>query len=105
MKNDFEEEKVIVAGDTEPSSDNQNLQQKQDRTVSIKHIQILDARNIQVGKTNGTMIATEALQKLGFFGKTPAVQPSAISHATGSGDVVAAVNAVIDALVILGIIA
>lgn len=39
-----------------------------------KNIQVLDARNIKVGLTTGTKIATGADQKLGFFGTTPVVQ-------------------------------
>ena len=48
---------------------------KSDRYLLEKHLQIADGRNVQVGKTTGTMIGTEATQKLGFFGNTPIVQP------------------------------
>lgn len=50
-----------------------------------KDIQILDLRNIQVGKTNGTKIGTETTQKIGFYGETPVVQAGAISAPTGGG--------------------
>lgn len=62
-----------------------NLRTLTDRTVSEKHLQILDARNIQVGKANGTMIGTEATQKLGFYGATPVVQATAIANPSGGG--------------------
>ena len=47
---------------------------KSDRYVFEKTLQIADGRKVQVGKGTGTMIATEATQKLGFFGATPVVQ-------------------------------
>ena len=47
---------------------------KTDRIIFDKNIQILDGRNIQTGRSNGTMIAEKADQKIGFFGKTPAIQ-------------------------------
>jgi hypothetical protein len=46
---------------------------------------ISDNTNIAVGSTNGTMIATSATQKLGFWGTTPIVQPT-------SGTVLAALK-------------
>jgi hypothetical protein len=49
-------------------------------TVAIEgNIQLLDGRNIMVGSTNGTKIGTSTAQKLGFFNKTPVVQPSALT--------------------------
>jgi hypothetical protein len=54
-----------------------------DRTIHEKHIQLLDARNIQFGRTNGTQIGTASDQKLGLWGVTPVVQPNAISAASG----------------------
>jgi hypothetical protein len=52
--------------------------------VFSKHIQLLDGRNIQTGKTTGTKIGTEAGQKLGFFAATPVVQqtPSSSNQVT-----------------------
>jgi len=49
--------------------------------VFSKHIRILDGRNIQTGRTTGTQIGTETSQKIGFFGKTPAVQQDSIAAA------------------------
>ena len=73
------------------------------KTVFEKHIQILDARHIQLGRTTGTKIGTEGGatgQKIGFYGTTPVVQPALIGDA--SGDDAAVVNAIIDLLQSLG---
>lgn len=57
-----------------------------------KHIQMFDGRNVQTGRTTGTIIATKGYgdesatdvgQKLGFFGVTPVVQPRSTGEATG----------------------
>ena len=48
--------------------------------VFSKHIQVLDGRNIQVGKTTGTKIGTETTQKIGFFGSTPIIKQTTISQ-------------------------
>lgn len=58
---------------------------KADRYVFDKNLQLLDARSIQFGKTNGTMIGTEATQKLGFLGTTPVVKQAAITSPIGGG--------------------
>ena len=88
-----------------------------DRFVSPKTIQILDGRNIIVGKTTGTKIGTEggaSGQKLGFFAKSPVTQPLAITAASAPGGVYnqtevasisTAVNAVRAALTALGLTA
>jgi len=47
-----------------------------DRFVFDKLLQILDGRNIQLGKTTGTKIGTETTQKLGFYNTTPIIQRS-----------------------------
>lgn len=47
---------------------------RSDRYTLDRLLQLSDGKNIQVGKTTGTIIGTEATQKLGFFGKTPIVQ-------------------------------
>lgn len=49
-----------------------------DRYIFYKNIQILNGRNIQVGKSTGTKIGIEATQKLAFYGEIPVVQASAI---------------------------
>lgn len=77
----------------------ENLEQKVDRTVSEKHIQMLDARNIQVGRKNGTMIGTAADQKLAFYGTTPIAKQSAITAPSGGSTVDANARAAIDAII------
>ena len=54
-----------------------------DRYIFSKHVQFLDGRNIQAGRTTGTKIGTAADQKIAFFGTTPITQQSAISAPTG----------------------
>lgn len=84
---------------------------KTDRFTFEKNIQILDARNIQLGRTNGTIIGTATDQKIGFFGKAPVVQQSTISDPSGGGsagvDTPArnAINSIIDLLQALGLMA
>lgn len=64
-----------------------------------------DAKNIAVGTTTGTKIATASTQKLSFFGVTPVVQPAAVADSTGAGDVVAQLNALLARMRSLGLIA
>ena len=40
------------------------------------NIQLLDGRNIILGSSSGTKIGTATTQKMGFFNKTPATQPT-----------------------------
>jgi hypothetical protein len=58
-----------------------------DRFLFSKTQQILDGRNIQLGRTTGTVIGTATDQKLGFFGKAPVAQQSAISTPGGGATV------------------
>lgn len=51
-----------------------------DKYIFDKNIQILDIRNIQTGRTNGTKISTEIDQKIGFHGATPTIQRSGSSQ-------------------------
>lgn len=62
-----------------------NIQTQTTKSVLVKHLQVLDARNIQLGKTTGTKIGTESTQKLAFFGATPVVRQNAISAPGGGG--------------------
>ena len=55
------------------------------KTVYSAHLQLLDGRNIQVGKTTGTSLGTETSQKIAVYGVTPVVQASAISAPSGGG--------------------
>ena len=98
------------------------LEPKIDRIVLQKHMQILDARNIQIGRENGTKIGTATDQKLAFFGTTPVDKPATVADASigsvaGAGTIDAgavatnftscqtAINAIIDRLQELGLIA
>ena len=58
-----------------------------DRYTVQKLMQIFDGRNIQLGKTTGTKIATATDQKLSFHGVTPVIQASAITAPTGGATV------------------
>lgn len=61
--------------------------------VFSKHIQILDGRNIIVGKGTGTKIGTEISQKIGFFNTLPVIQPTtAIDEAAFTANSGTAVN-------------
>lgn len=67
---------------------------KSDRFVFEKKLQMLDGRNIQTGKTTGTIIGTEggaSGQKLGFFATTPVVQQTGVAI-TAAGIHAALVN-------------
>ena len=44
----------------------------------------LDGANLTFGTTTGTKIGTTTSQKLGFFGKTPVVQPTMGAATAGS---------------------
>lgn len=81
-----------------------------ERYTFQKHLQLFDGRNIQTGRTTGTKIGTATDQKLGFFNKTPVDQPATVSDPSGVStdlDVEArlAINAIIDRLQELGLIA
>lgn len=68
-----------------------------DRYIFHKLVQMLDGRNIQLGKTTGTKIGTEVTQKLGFFNATPVVQQNVpLTSPTAQN--------IIDALVALGLV-
>ena len=69
-----------------------------DRIVFPKKIQILDARNIQLGKTTGTKIGTETTQKIAFYGVTPVVQAGAIGSPSGGGTQDAQARTAIDSI-------
>ena len=55
---------------------------------------MFDGKNIQTGRTSGTIIGTDGYtsatdqgQKVGFFGKAPIVQPAHIASPAGGGTV------------------
>jgi len=58
-----------------------------ERYTFQKHIQMLDGRNIQTGRTVGTKLGTASDQLVGFWGTTAVNQPAAIADvASGSSD-------------------
>lgn len=64
-----------------------------------------DAYDIAVGTTTGTKIGTSTSQKLGFFNKTPVVQPTAVADATDAASVITQLNALLSRMRDLGLIA
>jgi len=68
-------------------------------------IAISNSQNIALGTTTGTKIGTATTQKLGFFDKTPVVQPVAVADATTSVDVITQFNALLSRMRDLGLIA
>jgi hypothetical protein len=56
---------------------------KDNRYVFSRPTQILDGRNIQLGRATGTEIGTADDQKIGFYGTTPIEQQAAITTPTG----------------------
>jgi hypothetical protein len=68
-------------------------------------LHIADAGDITVGTTTGTKIGTATTQKLGFFNKTPVVQPTAVADATDAASVITQLNALLSRLRDLGLIA
>ena len=81
-----------------------------DTTMTVeKSMQILNGRDIQVGRSIGTKIGTAADQKIGFFGKAPVVQQGAISSPSGGATVDtqarSAINSIISVLQTLGLTA
>jgi hypothetical protein len=57
--------------------------EQSDRYTFEKHIQVLDGRNIFVGRGTGTKIGSETGQKLGFFSATPVIQPATTGQLAG----------------------
>ena len=84
---------------------------EKERKVFERHIQMLDGRNIQTGRTVGTKIGTATDQLIGFYGVTPVNQPDTVADPSGGGtagvDTPArdAIDAIIDRLQELGLIA
>lgn len=79
-----------------------------DKMVIQKNLQLLDARNIQVGRTLGTKIGTADDQKIGFYGVEPVIQQDTISGPSGGAVIDSqsrtAINLIIDRLQIMGFI-
>jgi hypothetical protein len=69
------------------------------------HLTMSDAKNIVVNTSTGTKIGTATGQKIGFFNATPVNQPDAVTDGSDAATTQAAVNAVIDRLQELGLLA
>ena len=54
-----------------------------DRYIFQRELEITNGRDIILGEGVGTKIGTSATQKLGFYGDTPIVKPSALTSAVG----------------------
>ena len=65
----------------------------------------LSAVNLVTDTTTGTKIGTATNQKLGFFDKTPVVQPTAVADATDAASVITQLNALLSRMRNLGLIA
>lgn len=66
---------------------------------------LLGGVNLVLSTTTGTKIGTGTNQLLGFYNATPVDQPAAVANATGAGDVVAQLNALLSRMRELGLIA
>lgn len=54
--------------------------------IGCRQISITDAYDIVLGTGTGTKIGTSATQKLGFFNKSPVVQPTTYTQTYSTGD-------------------
>jgi hypothetical protein len=75
------------------------------RISSNRAITVSDGGNVVLGTTTGTKIGTATTQKLGFFDKTPVVQPTAVADATDAATVITQLNALLTRMRNLGLIA
>jgi hypothetical protein len=69
------------------------------------HVTMADTKNFVLNTGTGTKVGTATGQKLGFYGATPVDQPATITDGSDAASTQAAVNAVIDRLQELGLIA
>ncbi len=72
-------------------------------------ITMAEGANIETGTTTGTKLAGSPTQKLGLWGATPVVQPTAVADASGGVNIDAeartAINAILARLRTTGFIA
>lgn len=94
-----------VAVPTISSTDTLSNKTLSSPTISGGTITLADAVNIAVDATTGTKIGTATSQKIGFFDKTPVVQPTAVADATTAVDVITQFNALLTRMRNLGLIA
>lgn len=65
----------------------------------------VSAVNIVTDTTTGTKIGTATTQKIGFYNKTPVVQPAAVADATDAASVITQLNLLLSRMRDLGLIA
>lgn len=82
---------------------------RQDRIYFSRNITVTDGVNLEFSSSTGTKIGTGTSQKLGFYNATPVDQPATIADpsggATQDAEARTAINALIDRLQELGLIA
>jgi hypothetical protein len=74
------------------------------RDLKLRAIELVDG-NMVLGTTTGTKIGTATSQKIGFYDKTPVVQPTAVADATDAASVITQLNALLSRMRDLGLIA
>lgn len=62
-------------------------------------------KELSDGGTDGTRLGQSATELVGFYGATPVDQPATVADATDAATAITTVNAVIDRLQELGLIA
>ncbi len=72
-----------------------------DRYIFHKLIQILDGRNIQLGRTTGTKIGLPSSERISLHGATPTIQASKINDPSTAGGTYnqAQVQSIVDACI------
>ena len=65
----------------------------------------ISTKDIVTDTTTGTKIGTGTTQKIGFYNKTPVVQPTAVADATDAATVITQLNALLSRMRDLGLIA
>jgi hypothetical protein len=64
-----------------------------------------ESKGVKESSTTGTKIGTATTQKIGFFDKTPVVQPIAVADATDAASAITQLNALLARMRDLGLIA
>ena len=62
-------------------------------------------REISDGNDDGQRLGQSATDKVGFFGATPVDQPASVADATDAATAITQINAIIDRLEELGLLA
>ena len=68
--------------------------------VQFRHkIKISDAQNLELGRTTGTKIGTDILEKLAFYGQTPVDRPVKVDDPAGGATVDSPARTAIEAII------